>query len=220
MALGGERRSTTARRVATTTTCSRSSHRSCPTTSASIVTNSWGEPTFGSSIGGPSRRDRRRARQRLRVGLHAGRRAGDRLLLLLRRRRRRPRRPGGSSTRTTRPATPGSPPSAARRSRSTTGQPRLRDRLGHRALQPRGERQGLGPARQFLYGAGGGYSQVFERPCSQDGIVTNNPTVGHSSRYGINQPRRRASHKTRLAPHRISMPRIHIHSDYSTHHSL
>jgi subtilase family serine protease len=32
----------------------------------------------------------------------------------------------------------------------------------------------------FMYGAGGGYSQIFEQPWYQDGVVTNNPTGGRA----------------------------------------
>jgi subtilase family serine protease len=32
----------------------------------------------------------------------------------------------------------------------------------------------------FQYGAGGGYSQIFEQPWYQDGVVTNNPTGGRA----------------------------------------
>jgi subtilase family serine protease len=37
-----------------------------------------------------------------------------------------------------------------------------------------------GQALAFQYGAGGGYSQVFEQPWYQDGVVTSNPTGGRA----------------------------------------
>ena len=61
---------------------------------ASIVTNSWGEPTFFVIDGSSIQNDRPAPRRRVRVRLQAGRRPGDRLQVLLGRRRRRAREHG------------------------------------------------------------------------------------------------------------------------------
>ena len=127
---------------------------------ASIVTNSWGEPTFVVDRRRALQHDRRDARQGLRERLQAGRRAGHRVLLLVRRRRRRPRRPAGVQA----PGLPDRRPlgDLGRRhvDRHRQGQhAHLRDRLGHDALRARGRtaRRWAKPGA-FHGGAGGGFS--------------------------------------------------------------
>ena len=61
----------------------------------------------------------------------------------------------------------------------TQRRPAVRDRLGHGEVQPHGRRLELDasePVDPFLYGAGGGYSQVFPRPLYQRGVVPSDTT--------------------------------------------
>ena len=162
---------------------------------ASIVTNSWGEPTFLVDRRRRSTRRSTRTRGRVRVGVQAGRRAGDRLLLLLGRRRRRPRRRGASSTPTIRPA--------------TLGDLGRRDVARHRTKN-RAFETGWGTAKfrlaltvsldavgPFLYGAGGGFSQVFDRPWYQNGVVPDTQAAAPSRTSRMDADRRPACSSAR-----------------------
>ena len=159
--------STTARRAASTTTCSPAG-QVVSDNKASIVTNSWGEPTFVVVDGElfddrpglvtPTRASSSRApSQGIGFYFSSGDDGDDSRLGL-----QAPDYPSGDPWVTAVGGT-----SLAIDKDNT----RLRDRLGHHEVRAHGKRQGLGAAGPVPDGAGGGISEIFKRPWYQDGVV-------------------------------------------------
>ena len=199
---GARTSTTTARPAASTATSSTRSARVVDDNQASLVTNSWGDLEANES---------RRQRRRVRAGLPAGCDAGHQLHLLLRRQRRRARQHRPQAGRL-----PGLGPVRHRASVAPStaigadGTLSFQTGWGTQKYSLSADGTSWTPVG-FLYGAGGGYSALFNRPDYQNGVVPASAprrTGGAGHRHGRRPDDRHAGRRDADVPGRRSLRRV------------